>query len=222
MDELATSSKAKVENRSLRGKMSDDSKKRGGCLRTLVIVLVAVLLSMFASVWAVKTFVFPSDFKPVELSASEEKELAAKLGYLEPEAYRENPDDRSLRFTERELNAMLANNTNLAERVAIDLSRDLVSAKILIPMDDDFPVLGGKTLRAKAGLELSLKDGRPEVILKGVTLMGLPLPNDWLGGIKNTDLVDELSGEGGFWQSLFKGIEELRVEDGELILRVRE
>ena len=86
--------------------MNENEKKRGGCLRTLVIALVALLLLAAASVWVVKAYVFPSDFKPVELSAEEEQALAAKLGYLEPEAYRENPDHRSLRFTERELNAI--------------------------------------------------------------------------------------------------------------------
>jgi hypothetical protein len=202
--------------------MPESEKKHGGCLRTLGIVLVAVLLSVAASVWAVKTFVFPSDFKPVELSAKEEQELAEKLGYLEPEAYSEAPEDRSIRFSERELNAMIAKNTDLAERVAIDLSKNLISAKVLIPMDEDFPVLGGKTLRAKAGLEMSLEAGTPKLVLKGVTVMGLPLPKAWLGGIKNMDLMQEFSGEGGFWQTLFSGLEELNVEDGELKLRVRE
>ncbi len=204
------------------GNMPENTKKRGGCLRTLGIVLVAVLLSVLASVWAVKTFVFPSNFKPVELSPDEERELAAKLGYLEPEAYREDPDDRSLRFTERELNALLARNTDLAERVAIDLSKDLISAKVLVPMPEDFPMLGGRTLRAKAGLEMKLRDGNPEVVLKGVTVMGLPLPSEWLGGLKNVDLMQEFSGEGGFWRTLFGGLEEFQIEDGELKVRVKE
>ena len=202
--------------------MSDNAKKRGGCLRTLGFVLLVVLLSVAASVWAVKTFVFPSDFEPVELSPDEERELAAKLGYLEPEAYREDPEDRSLRFTERELNALLARNTDLAERVAIDLSKDLISAKVLVPMPKDLPMLGGRTLRAKAGLEMKLRGGNPEVLLKGVTVMGLPLPNEWLGGLKNVDLMQEFSGEGGFWQTLFGGLEEFRIEDAELIVRVKE
>lgn len=202
--------------------MPDTEKRRGGCLKTTLITLAVLLLLAVVSVWAVKAYVFPSDFKPVELSPKEEQALAAKLGYLEPEAYRENQGDRDLRFTERELNALLARNTNLAERVAIDLSRDLISAKILVPMDEDFPVLGGKTLRAKTGLELSLKEGRPVVVLKGVTIMGLPLPGAWLGGFKNVDLMEEFGGEGGFLPTLFSGLEELSVEDGELRLRVRE
>jgi len=74
--------------------MTENQKKRGGCLKTFGIVLVVGLLLVAASAWAVKTYVFPSNFKPVELSAAEDRQLAAKLGYLEPEAYRENPTDR--------------------------------------------------------------------------------------------------------------------------------
>jgi len=195
-------------------------KKRGGCLRTLLIMLVTVVLAVVASVWVVKTYVFPSDFKPVELSADEERELAAKMGYLEPEAYSERPEDRTIRFSERELNALLAEHTDLAERVAIDLSKDLISAKVLIPLDEDLPVLGGKTLRAKTGLEIRMAGDRPEVILKGVTIWGLPLPDEWLGGLKNTDLAQEFGG--GFFGALFGGIEDMRVEDGKMVIRVKE
>jgi hypothetical protein len=185
-------------------------------------MLLTVVLAVIASVWAVKTFVFPSEFEPVRLSPDEERVLAEKMGYLEPEAYNERTGDRSLRFTERELNALLAKNTNLAERVALDLSKDLISAKVLVPVDEDFPVLGGRTLRAKAGMEMAMRNGKPQAILKGVTVMGLPLPNEWLGGMKNADLLGEFSGEGGFWQTLFSGVEDLRIEDGEMLIRVKE
>ena len=66
--------------------VKENGKRRGGCLKTFVIVLVTVLLLAAASVWVVKAYIFPSDFKPVELSADEDRELAAKLGHLEPEA----------------------------------------------------------------------------------------------------------------------------------------
>ena len=60
------------------------------------------------------------------------------------------------------------------------------------------------------------------LVLKGVTLMGLPLPKEWLGGLKNVDLIEELSGGGGFLGIFFSGLEQFRVEDGELTLRVKE
>jgi hypothetical protein len=141
---------------------------------------------------------------------------------MEPEPYGERPADRTVRFTEKELNALLAKNTDLADKVAIDLSPGLVSAKLRIPMDEDAPFVGGKTLRVRAGLSFDYADGKPVVALKGITVMGVPIPKAWLGGLKNVDLVAEYGGDAGFWKAFGAGVESLRVEDGGVVLQLRE
>ena len=141
---------------------------------------------------------------------------------LIPEPYTEDPKKREINFTEKELNAMLANNTDLAKRLVIDLSSDLASAKMLIPMDPEFPILGGKTLRVNAGLNLSFANDRPVVILKGVSIMGVPIPNAWLGNLKNVDLVSEFGMERGFWKTFAAGIEFIIVQDGKLQIKLKE
>ena len=141
---------------------------------------------------------------------------------LEPEAYSEEGAHREIVFTERELNALLATNTDLARKLAIDLSENLASAKLLIPLDPDLPLLGGKTLKVAAGLELRFAEGRPVIVLKGVSLWGVPIPNAWLGGIKNIDLVKEFGSQGGFWQSFAAGVEDIRVAEGRLTVRLKE
>jgi hypothetical protein len=73
-------------------------------------------------------------------------------GTLGPEPYNEKGIKREINFTERELNALLAKNTDLARKLAIDLSDDLVSAKLLVPIDEDYPILGGKTLRVRTSV----------------------------------------------------------------------
>jgi len=75
--------------------------------------------------------------------------------WLRPEPYKEDATRREIGLSERELNALLAHNTDLAKKLAIDLSDDLASARLLIPVDPDFPFLGGRTLRVSAGVELS-------------------------------------------------------------------
>ena len=117
---------------------------------------------------------------------------------------------------------LLANNTDLAERLAIDLSDNLASARLLIPMEEGFPVVGGKTIRIDAGLELALANDRPVVALRGVSVMGVPIPNAWLGNLKNVDLVQEFGGDPGFWRSFAAGIESLQLIDGELRIRLNE
>ncbi|HEX9591779.1 MAG TPA: arginine N-succinyltransferase [bacterium] len=220
--------------------------RRLGCLPVLGLLIAAVAVTALVTVWVAKRYLFPSEFRPVTLSAREEQTLDAKLERLdplhrapsrqpgqsaptpegepplEPEPYSEAGASRSITFTEREINALLAKNTDLARKLAIDLAGDLVSAKLLVPVDEDFPVLGGQVLKVRAGVELAYRDGRPIVVLKGITLMGVALPNAWLGGIKNIDLVREFGGEAGFWKSFADGVDHIRVSEGRLEIELKE
>ena len=76
----------------------------------------------------------------------------------------------------------------------------------MIPVDPDFPFLGGKTLRVKASLELEYSNEKPVVILRGISVMGVPIPNSWLGNLKNLDLVERFGGGPGFWKSFADGV----------------
>lgn len=209
--------------------------RRFGCLHLLLAAAVAAILAAIAAFLVARLIFFPAAFKPVELSAREEQALQIKLDRLdfaapaanpdaaaEPEAYSEADADRTIRFTEKEINALLAKNTDWADKLAIDFSENLISAKLLVPLDEDFPVLGGKTLRVKAGATFRYEDGRPALLLRGVSVMGVPLPNAWLGGLKNIDVIGEFGGDAGFWKSFADGIEALRVAEGRVELTLKE
>ncbi|HHH43936.1 MAG TPA: arginine N-succinyltransferase [Gammaproteobacteria bacterium] len=229
---------------------TDTEQTTSGGMRwpqVLLIVLVTILLTIGGTWWALKTYLFASEFKPVELSVKEEQVLQTKLralgyqtggrsmgqerepvgelneeGFLKPEPYSEVGAKREVSFNERELNALLAKNTDLAKKLAIDLSDDLVSARLLVPMDADFPVLGGKTLRFNAGVEMAYLQGKPVIVLKGVSIMGVPIPNAWLGGLKNIDLVSEFGNRDGFWKSFSEGVDNIRVENGKITVKLKE
>jgi hypothetical protein len=218
--------------------LSAETAPRFGGLKLLVIVVVATCVATLFSVWAVSTYLFPTEFKPVSLSAKEENVLEQKLSRLDsfqsrpagngsarslaPERYSEEGASREIVLTEKELNALLAHNTDLASKLAIDLSDEMASAKLLVPLDEDFPVLGGKTLKVSAGLELSYRDGRPAIAIAGVSLWGVPIPNAWMGNLKKVDLVKEYGGQGGFWTAFAAGVDEVRIADGQLLLRLKE
>lgn len=211
-------------------------------LHVSLLVLLTILVTVIATVWVVRVYLFPSEFKPVTLSQKEEQVLERKLDWLEgfsssrpatrspssslpplkPEAYSEEGAKREVNFSEKEINALLAKNTDLAHKLAIDLSDDLVSAKLLIPVDPDFPVLGGKIIRARAGVELAYQNGRPVVVLKGISIMGVPLPNAWMGGIKNVDLIREFGENRGFWKAFADGVDYIEVDDGKLTVKLKE
>lgn len=197
-------------------------------------ILLAVVLSVALSLFIAYRFLFPVAFAPTTLNSSEQQVLQAKLQQLEggasagsgqrlePEAYTEREASRSINFSEKELNALLVSSPELAQRLAIDLSDNLASANLLVPVPPDFPVLGGKTVRVNAGLQLSFANGRPQVVLQGLSLWGVPVPNAWLGGIKNVDLVEQFGNDPGFWRAFADGVESIAVEDGELHLVLKE
>ncbi len=217
-------------------------KQSFSLLQVLGMVVASTLIAVVTTVLILKFYLFPSSFSPVELSPKESQRLAAKLedfaeftqraptqkdehaadGSLVPEKYSEQGASRDIDFTERELNALLAKNTDLAERMAIDLADNMVSLKLLVPLDPDLPMFGGKTLKIKAGAELAYRDSRPVIKLKGISLMGIPMPNAWLGGMKNIDLISQYGNQEGFWKTFADGVDSIAVVDGHLKVRLKE
>jgi plasmid maintenance system antidote protein VapI len=190
-------------------------------------------------------YLFPSDFKLVKLSGKEQTHLDSKLrllgvnprdllpnarredqvdsdGRLVPEKYEEQSEKRDIRMTEKEINAIVASNPDVARRFAIDLSDNLASAKLLIPIDPDLPIMGGRILRVNAGLELAYRNSRPIVKLRGVSIMGVPIPNAWLGNLKNVDLVEQFGAGPGFWKNFSAGVGLIEINDGQLHIKLKE
>jgi hypothetical protein len=208
--------------------------------RTFGIVVITVFITASVGYWIVSHYLFPTAFTPVLLNEKDQQLLDQKLERLvgnagtatqqstgtkktlEPEAYSEVGASREINFSEKEFNALLAKNTDLASKLAFDFSDNLASAKLLVNMDPDFPVLGGKTLKVTAGMEFKMVDGRPVAILKGVSVWGVPIPNAWLGNLKNTDLNKEFGEAGGFWQAINEGVEEIAVIEGMLHIKLKE
>ena len=211
-------------------------RRRFSSLQLTFSVLAAVLLTAALTLWAASAWLFPSELRSVRLSPPERQALDGKLQQLGVSLGRQEGDEewlravpydelgasRSLVFTERELNALISGQPDLAGRVAVSLTDDLASVRVLVPLDPDFPLMGGRTLRLSAGAELSYAGGRPRVLLRGVSVMGVPVPGAWLGNLKNVDLVERYGGEPGFWQAFAAGVEEIRLEGGQLRVALRE
>jgi len=210
------------------------SGRNFSALHVLLMVVLTVVISVVITTWIILADVFVTEFNPVELNKAESQALAGKMRklgvddlhtdlenthVLTPEPYSESEESRVVKLTEREVNALLANNTDLANKLAIDLSENLASVKFLMPLDDDLPVLGGKTLKVTAGVELDYTNQQPVVIIKGISVWGVPIPGAYLGDIKNVDLINEF-GESGFWKSFADGLDDLSVNEGEIHIKL--
>ncbi|GGB72080.1 arginine N-succinyltransferase [Shewanella inventionis] len=162
-----------------------------------------------------------STSKQVRPSSNKQAQYNA-AGELTPQAYQEFDADREVSFSEKEVNSMIGRNPDFAKRVAIDFSDNLASATMLIPIPKDFPIMAGEILRVNTGLDIRLDvNRRPVVALVGVSLMGVPIPNAWLGNMKNVNLVSEF-GDRGFWNTFADGVEDIQIRDGELYIKLRQ
>ena len=219
-------------------------------IKLLLIILVTMLVTIGLTFFIIRTYIFPSPLTPVTLNAQEEQKLDQKLtqlgwqvepsrqvsqspnsressnrghnnAELTPQAYREFDADRLVTFSEKEVNSMIGRNPDFAQRVAIDFSDNLASATLLISIPKDFPLMAGEILRVNTGLDIHLDtNGRPVVALVGVSLMGVPIPNAWLGNMKNVNLVSEF-GDRGFWNTFADGVDNIQIRDGELSIKLR-
>lgn len=212
--------------------------------QVLLFVGLAVLTTALLTAWWVNQYLYAATFEPIQLTDLEQRSLDQKMdqlskvdlsntpyskpkvlsskGPLEPEPYSEEGASREINLTEREVNSLIAKDADMAKHVAIDLAKNLVSVKLVVPVNEEMPIVGGKTLKLNFGVELSYADGKPVVAMQGVSLGGVPLPSAWWGDIKHLNLVEEFGGSGGFWDQFAKGVKDLNIEDGQLKITLKE
>jgi hypothetical protein len=202
----------------------------------LIALLLVIILTVVITIWWLGR-----PIKPVVLSAAEKQTVEEKLNQLsgtpadksraalaaedkaKPEPDRIYvPGSKELRLTEREINGLLNENTDLGKSVRLEFGRDAINAYVATPIPDDVPVMGGKMFKARGRFRLSVGNGgEPYAILEDVTVFGLSLPKAWLGGLKGENLLGDAVGKRN-GSPAFKGIKSLRVEPGALVIEVTE
>ena len=211
----------------------------GGLLGLVVIIIATVAITLW---WIQRPI------KPVVLTAKEKAAVDTKLQEVEDSkgAARTagrtatGAGDRSsgtakppavqpyvagakeIRFTQRELNGLLNQNTDLGKTVRLEFAQDAVNAYLAVPIPQDVPVMGGKMFRARGQFLISIGNGgTPYAVLQDVTVFGVSLPKAWLGGIKGENLLEDAVGKGRNGPVL-KGIKSLRVEPGALVFQLED
>lgn len=220
------------------------SSRRFSGKQVALFVGMAVLVTALGTVWWINHYLYATMFEPTRLSITEQEILDTKMARLlhtaetraspspsspstgdmplKPEPYTESGANREIQLTEREINALLARDPDMAKRVAVDLADDLVSVKLVVPVNSEMPLVGGKMVKLHFGLALSYADGKPVVAMRGISIGGIPLPSAWWGDIKNTNLVEEFGGSGGLWDQFARGVDDLKIQDGRLHVTLKE
>lgn len=190
-------------------------KKKTSCLLIGAIVILFLLVVCAGAYWW-----YYRPITPVELTVEERQVVEEKVESLGADAGEPKYEKglKEIVLTEREINGLINHNTALGDKLKLTFGTDEVHARLETGLDEDLPVIGGKELKARARFLVGEVDGRPSLVLDDLTVWGASLPNDWLGGLKGQDLLGQIfDGSGGV-----SGIAELRIEKGQLVIRLAE
>ena len=218
-----------------------------GCGGLIAVLLLAIAVLLFLLWWAQRP-ITPVTLSPAEKEVVEGKlrqigDGAARAGAGDADAPggearvptlpgdnipAQEPDrpylagSKVLKLTEREINGLLNENTDLGQKLRLEFGLDAVNAYLAVPIPKDFPVGGGRMFRARGRFRVSLgQEGKPFAVLEDITVLGLSLPKAWLGGIKGENLLDNIA-TARDGSPVLRGIKSLRVEPGALVLEVED
>jgi len=193
-------------------------KKKGGCLQWFLVFFGVFGLLVLIAV-AIFWWVGFRPIQPVTLSAQEEKVLQQKVEVIKQPTYQKGK--KEIILSERELNSLINKYTPYGDRAKLELADDAVHARFKVDVPEDFPVMSGKTVNIRAKMIVIFDKENPRLELQDVTCMGISMPNDWLGNVKNINLLEQVSGESDR-SAFLKGIKNVVVKSGEVQIRLNE
>jgi hypothetical protein len=153
--------------------------------------------------------------------------LGGKTQELPPPA----PTDpaKTIVLNEREINAWLKEQ-GWGDNFQFQIRKNGFGATILTPVDEDTPLLGaffaGHTVRVQVVFDTKLDENHHLALkLADLKIAGISIPNDWMGRIKDLDLLATNgagSDESPFVKGFAAGIKDFQVRDGELRMVLNE
>ena len=182
--------------------------RNGGKRKTLIVIGVVALLMVSAGAayyWWSNRLIEPA--------------LDRKVEAVQERKY--EPGGKVLVLTEKEVNALFHRNTGMGDKVRFELANHAVHARIRTDLDEEIPIDGGRTLKAKARFKLTDEQNHPAIILDDLTVWGLSLPNAWLADIKGKNLIGEL-GLNLSNNRIADGIEDIEVDHGKITITLAE
>jgi len=193
-------------------------KKKNGCLKWLLVFFglagITVLVVVFVCWW-----IGFRPIKPVELSVKEEKVLQEKVEVIQKPSYEKGK--KEIILSEREINGLINKHTKLGDRVKLELADDAIHLLAKVDVPKESPIMGGSTVNIKARAQVKVEKGDPRFILEDVTCMGISMPNDWLGDIKNINLLDHV-GTDTDKGAILNGMKSLEVKSGEIVIQLKD
>jgi flagellar basal body-associated protein FliL len=197
--------------------ISKPSKPKGR--KRKVIIILGVMFLLVVSAGATFYWWQNRPINPVILNADEQRSLDKKVESVQERTY--EPGTKVITLTEREVNALFHHNTGLGDKVQFELASNAVHARIRTELDKDLPIVGGRTLKAKARFLLTDTKNTPALILDDLTVWGISLPNAWLAEIKGQNMLANIGLDMSNSQ-IAAGIKNISVDHGKITIQLAE
>jgi hypothetical protein len=196
-------------------------KKSRSCLLIGLAVVGTAAIAIGGAIWWYNRPIRPVELTQPEIQVVEEKLAVIQQPAEEPPAVPDyQPGERQIVLTDREINGLIHQNTTLGDQIAFEFAPGAVHARIETLLPEDVPIMGGKKLRARARFIVDANGQVPAIVLEDLTVWGISLPNDWLGGLKGKNLLADMLGTEG--ETSIPGVESLTVERGRLVICLKE
>lgn len=132
-----------------------------------------------------------------------------------------------LTLTGEELNLVLWNHPNFATvagKANVEIEGDVLTSEVSLNFDE-LPVpegfvadaLKGKFFNGEISLKLGMAAGQPVLYMEGLSVNGNAVPDAFMTGMKSQNLLKDAA-KNPEATAFFDRIEDLRVEDGKLII----
>ncbi len=206
-------------------------KKRGcffyGCLTMIILTLLGGVLGYVGyRVFKSSTQNFVANYTDTQPALLEEEEVSpAQLAALKlrlaafNEALKQQTFAQELVLTASDINAMIADNSNLKGKLFVMIEGDRIKGKLSLPLDNIGPLqLKNRYLNGTASFKAVLTNDVLVVTIDDVQVKGQPLPSIFLAALKGKNLAQDAMRDPQDAEKLRK-FESLQIRDGKVILK---
>jgi hypothetical protein len=200
-----------------------------GCIAAsvlAVLLLIAIGLGVYFSYQTylrlVNQYTSPArmDLPKVEMAEEDRNALHARFNAFK-KALDEGEDAEPLVLTGDELNVLLADQANVADRVYFIIEGDKLKGEVSLPLDAiGLAALKGRYFNGKATFEASLKNGRLDVRVDAAEVNGQPISEQVMAGLRTANLAEEASKQPENAKVLDK-LESLVIKNGTITIKAR-
>lgn len=211
------------------GKSSTKNCLIYGCATMFVMFIVGVAILFFGARWGYKKLVgtytsaTATQLPAVTYTDAEVQSLTNRLDSFKIAANAQT-NEVTLTLNARDINVLIHSQDklkNMRDKFHIEIDKDTVKSAISVPLDNfGLDALKGRFLNGKAGLKVSVTNGKIDVRLDSLEVNGAPVSPSFMAQLKNENLAKDMQ-LGPEEEKILQRVEKLTIENGEVILKLK-